>query len=178
MTPLKHRVSLQGTSSLYGSHSAAHPKVRFDQPDHPVYAHYLAAFMFAAYILSANIIFRLSQSSYDCFPAAAPNTLFTPKQIMLMLVEVGFIVAASLETFSNDTFEGLSSHTWMDAALFAVATSVDLILTGALLFILRSNQTRFQRTKTILDTLSLYAVIATGINTYLSLFLSRFIHNK
>ncbi|TBU46931.1 hypothetical protein BD309DRAFT_988441 [Dichomitus squalens] len=166
MTPLKHRVSLQGPSSLYGSHSAAHPKVRFDQSDHPVYAHYLAAFMFAAYILS----------SYDCFPAAAPNTLFTPKQIMLMLVEVGFIVVMS--SFSNDTFEGLSSHTWMDAALFAVATSVDLILTGALLFILRSNQTRFQRTKTILDTLSLYAVIATGINTYLSLFLSRFIHNK
>ncbi|KAI1784886.1 hypothetical protein LXA43DRAFT_1100910 [Ganoderma leucocontextum] len=88
--------------------------------------------------------------------------------VILMFVELAFIIFATVESFSNDTFEGLSGHIWIDTTLFAVAASTDLILTGTLVFILRNSYTRFERTNTVLDTLSLYAVIATGLNTALT----------
>ncbi|KAM5544721.1 hypothetical protein V8D89_001619 [Ganoderma adspersum] len=112
--------------------------------------------------------------------------------VSLMLVELGFIIgkspdaselaraylaltsgiytrtAATVTSFGSDTFEGLSGHIWMDTTLFAVAASADLILTGTLVLILRNSYTRFERTNTVLDTLSLYAVIATSLNTALT----------
>ncbi|PIL32269.1 hypothetical protein GSI_05514 [Ganoderma sinense ZZ0214-1] len=88
--------------------------------------------------------------------------------VSLMLVELGFIIAASVTSFGSDTFEGLGGHIWMDTTLFAVAASADLILTGTLVLILRNSYTRFERTNSVLDTLSLYAVIATSLNTALT----------
>ncbi|KAI0706382.1 hypothetical protein C8Q76DRAFT_860578 [Earliella scabrosa] len=88
---------------------------------------------------------------------------------IFMLAELGFIISSAIDSFGNSSFEGLGDHVWIDATLFAIATAVDLALTGTLVLILRRSRTRFRQTNMVLDSLALYAVIATSLNTALTL---------
>ncbi|KAI0750039.1 hypothetical protein C8Q80DRAFT_668521 [Daedaleopsis nitida] len=85
----------------------------------------------------------------------------------LMLVEFGFIISILVNSLGHSSFEALENHA-LDAVLFAVATAIDLILTGALVMILRQSRTRYRHTNMVLDTLALYAVIATALVTVIT----------
>ncbi|KAI1792186.1 hypothetical protein LXA43DRAFT_1093997 [Ganoderma leucocontextum] len=51
--------------------------------------------------------------------------------IVLLLGEFGFMTASSVVSFQNRTFDVIYGYIWMDTVLFAIATVVDLVLTGA-----------------------------------------------
>ncbi|KAM5544702.1 hypothetical protein V8D89_001600 [Ganoderma adspersum] len=78
------------------------------------------------------------------------------------------VPGSGIVSFTDHEFERLSSRAWMMTTILAVAISIDLTVTGTLVFILRKSYTGFERTNTVLHTLSLYAVIATGLNTALT----------
>ncbi|KAM5544761.1 hypothetical protein V8D89_001659 [Ganoderma adspersum] len=94
------------------------------------------------------------------------------EQVLLMFVEFSLITARSIiriliqtgwgtNSFEAGTFEMLSHYSaWMNTLNLAIATVVDLVLTGAFVTIMRQKRTGFSRTDTVLNRLARYAVFA------------------
>ncbi|KAI0740159.1 hypothetical protein C8Q76DRAFT_790630 [Earliella scabrosa] len=89
----------------------------------------------------------------------------------LGLPRTGLIATNAAKAFMSDTTAGslLSVYRHLDSILFGVAIAIDCALTGALVIILRGRRTQFKRTNGVLDALALYAVIATVLNTTLTI---------
>ncbi|KAI0808196.1 hypothetical protein C8Q74DRAFT_1363609 [Fomes fomentarius] len=96
--------------------------------------------------------------------------MMAPVTASLMLAELGLCAAYSQKSFTTKTFVAESSSILrLVTAVFGVAVFIDCTLTSALVVILRWRRTDFQRTNDVLNTLALYAVIATSLNSALSI---------
>ncbi|KAL1949865.1 hypothetical protein VTO73DRAFT_8746 [Trametes versicolor] len=82
---------------------------------------------------------------------------------LLLLAEVGFSLAATIESFVQVSFEKFFAFQWLIWVVLAVALLVDLVATSILTFYLRRSRTGFKRTDSMVDVLMVY-----GINTGLS----------
>ncbi|KAI0739659.1 hypothetical protein C8Q80DRAFT_194979 [Daedaleopsis nitida] len=87
---------------------------------------------------------------------------------ILMAFETGIVIVEGITAFKSKTYEDVLRYLWLDSMLLCVAIVIDLSLTGALVAILRTRRTEFEHTNGVLDTLALYAVIATVVNTVLT----------
>ncbi|KAH9902490.1 hypothetical protein C8Q73DRAFT_785159 [Cubamyces lactineus] len=96
-----------------------------------------------------------------------PVVLVVP---ILMLVVLGFAIAASIEAFIRPTFADFDQVAWMTSAAFGAAVVIDLLLTGTL--IITKSRTGFKRTDSLIDVLIIYTIntgLLTGIFSVLSL---------
>ncbi|KAI0770428.1 hypothetical protein C8Q74DRAFT_1369592 [Fomes fomentarius] len=88
----------------------------------------------------------------------------------LMFIELVMCIVDSAVEFMNPHGDMTSSPsaTWFQPLLIGVATLVDLLLTGTLVIILRKSRMRTvpgrHGTESVLDTLAVYAVLATALN--------------
>ncbi|KAI0683911.1 hypothetical protein C8T65DRAFT_749163 [Cerioporus squamosus] len=89
--------------------------------------------------------------------------------VILMLVELACIIGATYFGLKVTTFEEFSPYLWLDSGSFSIATVTDLVLMIVFVVILRSSKTAFRDTRRGLDTLARYAVVATLLNTALTL---------
>ncbi|RPD69272.1 hypothetical protein L226DRAFT_575738 [Lentinus tigrinus ALCF2SS1-7] len=89
--------------------------------------------------------------------------------VIMMLGELAFFIATTVRAFKLTVFDDFSPYLWLDSACFGAATFVDLILMIVFLVVLQSSKTAFRSTKKGLDRLAIYAVIATLLNTVLTL---------
>ncbi|KAI0364321.1 hypothetical protein BV20DRAFT_1057299 [Pilatotrama ljubarskyi] len=90
---------------------------------------------------------------------------------VLMLVILGFGIAASVEAFVRPTFAEFEKVAWMTSAGFGVAVLVDFLLTGTLILVLQKSRTGFRRMDSLIDLLIIYAIntgLLTGIFSLLS----------
>ncbi|OSD07664.1 hypothetical protein PYCCODRAFT_1463008 [Trametes coccinea BRFM310] len=83
---------------------------------------------------------------------------------LLMAAELGFSIAAAVKPFQNTYTFQFAKFAWLITAINGCAIPTDLILTGALIFILLRGKTGFKRSDSIIATLILY-VINTGMLT-------------
>ncbi|TFK91553.1 hypothetical protein K466DRAFT_595982 [Polyporus arcularius HHB13444] len=97
--------------------------------------------------------------------------LVGPKYRLLVLVamsllvgELAFFAAATIETFIIPTFRGFEYLTWLISTGSAMAITADLLLTTVLITTLHRSRTGIKRTDSIIDVLILYA-ISTGLLT-------------
>ncbi|KAI0325088.1 hypothetical protein GY45DRAFT_1375019 [Cubamyces sp. BRFM 1775] len=98
-----------------------------------------------------------------------PVVLVVP---ILMLVVLGFAIAASAEAFIRPTFSDFDKVAWMTSAAFGAAVVIDLLLTGTLIITLQKSRTGFKRTDSLIDVLIIYTIntgLLTGIFSVLSL---------
>ncbi|KAM5544741.1 hypothetical protein V8D89_001639 [Ganoderma adspersum] len=61
----------------------------------------------------------------------------------LLSVEFGFMVACTIASFMDTSFEAIGPSVWMDTVIFAIVTIVDLVLTGSFVTIMRQNMAGF-----------------------------------
>ncbi|KAI0760696.1 hypothetical protein C8Q74DRAFT_1372511 [Fomes fomentarius] len=87
----------------------------------------------------------------------------------MMLTELGLVTANTCKAFIATDYEGTYKFFRLDSGLFGVAILTDCTLTGTLVAILHSRRTEFAHTNNVLNTLALYAVIATALNTALTI---------
>ncbi|KAI0788210.1 hypothetical protein C8Q74DRAFT_1366971 [Fomes fomentarius] len=87
----------------------------------------------------------------------------------LILVELGFMITATYRALTSVTFMDFAPYLWLDSVLFCLATATDLILLIVFIIFLRTSRTSFRGTQVALDSLALYAVIGTLLNTALTL---------
>ncbi|KAI0706325.1 hypothetical protein C8Q76DRAFT_800776 [Earliella scabrosa] len=87
----------------------------------------------------------------------------------LILVELGFMIVATYHALSSRLFTDFAPYLWLDSVLFCLATVTDLILLLVFVVFLRSSRTSFRGTRVALDHLARYAVIATLLNSALTL---------
>ncbi|KAI0648816.1 hypothetical protein C8Q79DRAFT_475128 [Trametes meyenii] len=90
--------------------------------------------------------------------------LFVLVAIVLLLVELGFSLAATIETYVRPLFTSYWNVTWVFSASFGMAVLVDTILTGVLITVLHRSRTGLKRTDSLIDLLIVYA-INTGLLT-------------
>ncbi|KAH9933570.1 uncharacterized protein BXZ73DRAFT_100955 [Epithele typhae] len=83
---------------------------------------------------------------------------------LLLVLELGFLTAASAETIIQGSFVGFKKLTWLVAAGCGIALVADGILTTLLVIILRKRRTGFERMDTVVHLLVLYT-INTGMLT-------------
>ncbi|TFK91563.1 hypothetical protein K466DRAFT_595988 [Polyporus arcularius HHB13444] len=89
--------------------------------------------------------------------------------VILMLVELASIISATYFGLSVTFFEEFSPYLWLDTGSFSIATVADLVLMIVFVVIVRSSKTAFRDTRRGLDTLARYTVVATLLNTALTL---------
>ncbi|KAI0750025.1 hypothetical protein C8Q80DRAFT_1269811 [Daedaleopsis nitida] len=82
----------------------------------------------------------------------------------LLIGELAFFAAATIETFIIPTFAGFEHLTWLISTGSAMAVTADLLLTSVLIVTLHRSRTGIKRTDSIIDLLILYA-ISTGLLT-------------
>ncbi|KAI0654623.1 hypothetical protein C8Q70DRAFT_508745 [Cubamyces menziesii] len=95
--------------------------------------------------------------------------------LILMLGEIGFTIAVTVDSFLRETFERFSGATWMVSAAFALAVVIDVIISTTLIMTLRKSRTGFKRTDTVLHILVVYTIntgLLTGTFSALSLILA------
>ncbi|KAI0363611.1 hypothetical protein BV20DRAFT_118590 [Pilatotrama ljubarskyi] len=83
---------------------------------------------------------------------------------LLLFAEIGFSIAATVESFIQVSFEKFFKFQWLIWVILAVALMVDLVATSILTFYLRRSRTGFKRTDSMVDVLMVYA-INTGLST-------------
>ncbi|KAJ8486821.1 hypothetical protein ONZ51_g4568 [Trametes cubensis] len=86
--------------------------------------------------------------------------------VVFLLVELGFSMAATIETYVRPLYKSYWSVTWVFSASFGVAIVVDSVLTGTLITILHRSRTGIKRTDSMIDLLIVYSVntgLLTGI---------------
>ncbi|KAI0702564.1 hypothetical protein C8Q76DRAFT_754824 [Earliella scabrosa] len=89
---------------------------------------------------------------------------------LLMLCGLGILATDSVKGFMSDNvIQGASLYRYTFPIFFGVTIVIDCALTGALVIILRGQRTQFERTNDVLDALASYAVIATALNTTLTI---------
>ncbi|RPD54354.1 hypothetical protein L226DRAFT_539929 [Lentinus tigrinus ALCF2SS1-7] len=90
--------------------------------------------------------------------------------VVMMLAELGIFIGTTVSAFKVTTFEEFAlAYMWLNSACFGAATIIDLVLMIVFLVVLRSSKTAFRSTKKGLDSLAVYAVIATLMITALTL---------
>ncbi|KAI0363648.1 hypothetical protein BV20DRAFT_975436 [Pilatotrama ljubarskyi] len=82
---------------------------------------------------------------------------------ILLMAEMGWCIAAVLQSFIQVSFTNFQRFSWMVWTILGIAVTVDLIATGTLTYYLRRSRTGFKRTDSMVDVLMVY-----GINTGLS----------
>ncbi|KAI0667840.1 hypothetical protein C8Q78DRAFT_291526 [Trametes maxima] len=90
---------------------------------------------------------------------------------VLMLVVLGFAIAATVEAFIRPTFADFGKVAWMTSAAFGGAVAVDSLLTGTLILVLQRSRTGFKKTDSLIDVLIIYAIntgLVTGVFSLLS----------
>ncbi|TFK84676.1 hypothetical protein K466DRAFT_665004 [Polyporus arcularius HHB13444] len=89
--------------------------------------------------------------------------------MVLILVEAGTIAASGYYGLTSSGFAEFVPYTWLNSVSFALATATDLILMILFGVILRGSKTSFKTTRRGLDTLAVYAAVATLLNTALTI---------
>ncbi|EIW57869.1 uncharacterized protein TRAVEDRAFT_48895 [Trametes versicolor FP-101664 SS1] len=82
---------------------------------------------------------------------------------LLLLLEMGFCMAAVIESFLKVSFANFEKYPWLIWTILALAVAVDVVATSTLTYYLRQSRTGFKRTDSMVDILMVY-----GINTGLS----------
>ncbi|KAI0763311.1 hypothetical protein BD413DRAFT_583680 [Trametes elegans] len=83
--------------------------------------------------------------------------LLVAAAIVLSFVELGFAIAATVESFRMPSFIQFWGVTWTVSAAFGAAVASDVLLTGVLIYVLHSSRTAFGRTDSIIDGLITYS---------------------
>ncbi|KAM5544762.1 hypothetical protein V8D89_001660 [Ganoderma adspersum] len=114
-------------------------------------------------LLSVEFCFMTASSivRYDYLVTLPRHKRFIPAQFY-----AGSFKSSSFEVLRHYTmakFSVLIAFKWMNTTNFAIATVIDLVLTGAFVTIMRQKRTGFLRTDTALNLLSRYAMFATGL---------------
>ncbi|KAL1949750.1 hypothetical protein VTO73DRAFT_8631 [Trametes versicolor] len=94
---------------------------------------------------------------------------------VLMLANLGFATAATVEAFILPTFADFANVAWLTSAGFGCAVLIDSLLTGTLIFVLHKSRTGLKATDSLIDVLIIYAVntgLLTVIVSILSLILA------
>ncbi|KAL1942966.1 hypothetical protein VTO73DRAFT_4637 [Trametes versicolor] len=84
--------------------------------------------------------------------------------ILLILVEIAFIIAATIEGFLLATLAEYQKFAWMVSVVYGVTVSCDIILTGSLTWVLLKKRTGFRNTDSLIAVIVLYS-INTGLMT-------------
>ncbi|KAH9849124.1 hypothetical protein C2E23DRAFT_888512 [Lenzites betulinus] len=84
--------------------------------------------------------------------------------IVLMLSFVGWTAVAAVKSYQATTSAEFAHSTWLISVGYGHAVVSDIILAGALIYILHQNRTGIKKTDTVLDTLIVYT-INTGLLT-------------
>ncbi|KAI0706344.1 hypothetical protein C8Q76DRAFT_800793 [Earliella scabrosa] len=114
----------------------------------------------------SGLIVVLSQSFYSRRVSLMGSwyKLLVTLVIFLMIGEVAFTAAGTVEAFSLKTFANWRKLTWLSAGAWAFAVAVEVILSTTLIIVLRQSRTGFKRTDSVLDILTGYT-INTGVLT-------------
>ncbi|KAI0353671.1 hypothetical protein OH77DRAFT_1522241 [Trametes cingulata] len=85
---------------------------------------------------------------------------------LLLIGELGFFTAATVQAFEFPAFTHFQSSTWLISAGAAMAACADILLAGVLVVVLRRNAVGMKRLGTVIEILILYT-ISTGLLTSL-----------
>ncbi|KAI0353798.1 hypothetical protein OH77DRAFT_1427101 [Trametes cingulata] len=91
---------------------------------------------------------------------------------MLMIGELGFVIASTTEAFLQPSFATWEHFTWLISAGFGCAVGADIVLTTSLICILHRSRTGFKSTDSMIDVLIVYTIntgLLTGMFSTLSL---------
>ncbi|EIW57896.1 uncharacterized protein TRAVEDRAFT_59396 [Trametes versicolor FP-101664 SS1] len=83
---------------------------------------------------------------------------------LLLLVEIGFCTAATIESFLQVSFAKFIRFNYLLWTILIVAVAIDCIAAGTLTYYLRKSRTGFRKTDSMVDVLMVYA-INTGLST-------------
>ncbi|KAI0667846.1 hypothetical protein C8Q78DRAFT_1081729 [Trametes maxima] len=116
--------------------------------------------------LATGVVATLSQCffAHRVWLVGPKYRVFVLVAIILLLVELGFSLAATIETYVRPLFTSYWDVTWVFSASFGMAVLVDTILTGVLITVLHRSRTGLKRTDSLIDLLIVYA-INTGLLT-------------
>ncbi|KAI0694306.1 hypothetical protein C8T65DRAFT_57029 [Cerioporus squamosus] len=92
--------------------------------------------------------------------------------VILCVLELGFFGAATAEAFIIPSFQGFKHVTWLVSTGSTMAVTADILLTIALIHILRRSRTGVKRTDSMLDVMIMYSIntgFLTGVFNLLSL---------
>ncbi|EIW57917.1 uncharacterized protein TRAVEDRAFT_65520 [Trametes versicolor FP-101664 SS1] len=82
----------------------------------------------------------------------------------LLLVEIGFCIAAAIESFVQVSFAKFIRYNYLLWTILVVAVAIDVLAAGTLTYYLRKSRTGFRKTDSMVDILMVYA-INTGLST-------------
>ncbi|KAI0763291.1 hypothetical protein BD413DRAFT_210719 [Trametes elegans] len=122
-------------------------------------------------IVETGLVILVSHCFYARRLYLLGNGHFFPVSIiaLLLLAEIGFSLAATIESFVQVTFEKFFPLQWLIWAVLAAALLIDIVATSILTYYLRKSRTGFKRTDSMVDVLMVYA-INTGLSTSLLTF--------
>ncbi|KAI0706778.1 hypothetical protein C8T65DRAFT_226506 [Cerioporus squamosus] len=149
---------------------------------HITYAHLVTNYMnplqltFAGWSLdSMPIAAGLSIMASQCFfirrvyKLGGAQRLVAFFGIIMLVIEFGFCLAATIEAFLQPSFQAYQSVTWLISAAFGVIVLTDAVLTISLIIALRQSRTGFKSTDSLVDILVLYAITTGLITTIVNL---------
>ncbi|RPD54863.1 hypothetical protein L227DRAFT_339887 [Lentinus tigrinus ALCF2SS1-6] len=110
------------------------------------------------------IIVAQSFFAWRVFLVGPQYRLLVFAAMSLLVGELAFFAAATIETFMIPTFSGFEHLTWLISTGSAMAITADLLLTTVLIVTLHRSRTGIKRTDSIIDVLILYA-LSTGLLT-------------
>ncbi|RPD69891.1 hypothetical protein L226DRAFT_539336 [Lentinus tigrinus ALCF2SS1-7] len=110
------------------------------------------------------IIVAQSFFAWRVFLVGPQYRLLVFAAMSLLVGELAFFLAATIETFMIPTFSGFEHLTWLISTGSAMAITADLLLTTVLIVTLHRSRTGIKRTDSIIDVLILYA-LSTGLLT-------------
>ncbi|KAI0759571.1 hypothetical protein BD413DRAFT_271275 [Trametes elegans] len=78
--------------------------------------------------------------------------------IVLLFTEFGFMVALTVRAFTGHDVQSLGKLTWIVSAIYGLAVTIDLLVTGVLITVLLNSKTGFNRTDSLIQTLIIYSI--------------------
>ncbi|PIL32299.1 hypothetical protein GSI_05544 [Ganoderma sinense ZZ0214-1] len=88
--------------------------------------------------------------------------------VILMITQLGFTIAAGVETYLAVTFKNWLHYIWTESVALAVAIGVDMILTCTAVATLWSNRTSFKDTNNVLNVLIVWTLNTCLLTTMLT----------